>query len=102
MYRCSFILLCLLAPLLLIPAQEKTKPPFRDKAAALKLFAEEFVSITPGLGKFPASFKMGTADGSNTEKPAHDVKIAKPFAMAKYEVTQELYAAVMGKNPAKW
>src|SRR3954468_18998163 len=103
MCRYAFVLAGLLAvPLVLITAQEKTKPPFRDKDAALKLFAEEFVSITPGQGKFPASFKMGTADGAKVEQPVHEVKIAKPFAMAKYEVTQELYAAVMGRNPAKW
>src|SRR5438128_2352756 len=103
MHRCWYLLSCLLvAPLLLISAQEKAKPPYRDKDAALKLFAEEFVSITPGQGKFPAAFKMGTTDGPKVEQPAHEVKIAKPFAMAKYEVTQELYTAVMGKNPAKW
>src|SRR5438309_921158 len=99
MHRCWFVLSCLLvAPLLLISAQEKTKPPFRDKAASLKLFVEEFVSITPGQGKFPATFKLGSADGPKVEQPAHEVKIGRPFAMAKYEVTQELYAAVMGKN----
>src|SRR5262249_19738771 len=88
-------------PLLLIAA-DKEKAPFRDKEPALKLFAEEFVAINPGEGKFPASFRRGTENGRKDEQPVHEVKIARPFAMAKYEVTQELYAAVMGKNPAKW
>ena len=78
------------------------KPPYRNKEDALKLFAGEFVSITPGKGKFPASFRMGSADGPKSERPAHEVKLSKPFALAKYEVTQELYQAVMGKNPSKW
>jgi formylglycine-generating enzyme required for sulfatase activity len=93
-------LLCLL--LLPLTALAQPKPPFRDKEAALKLFASEFVAITPGKGKFPAEFKMGTADGPKEERPATTVKMKRPFHMARYEVTQELYKAVMGKNPAKW
>ena len=45
---------------------------------------------------------MGSGgDGPAGEKPAV-VKMQRPFAMAKYEVTQELYEAIMGKNPSKW
>ena len=36
------------------------------------------------------------------EKPAIAVTFREPFSMAKYEVTQELYEAIMGKNPSKW
>ena len=78
------------------------KPPPRNQDEALKLFASEFVALTPGKGTFPASFRMGSADGPKTEQPAHPVKLGKPFAMARYEVTQELYQAVMGNNPSKW
>jgi formylglycine-generating enzyme required for sulfatase activity len=78
------------------------KPPFRNKDDALKLFAAEFVVLTPGKDRFPASFRMGSADGPRSEQPAHTVKLNNPFAIAKYEVTQELYQAVMGKNPSKW
>src|SRR5262245_48331201 len=45
---------------------------------------------------------MGTKDGPAEEQPTRTVKFKAPFAIAKYEVTQELYKAVMGKNPAKW
>ena len=39
------------------------EPPTKD--AILNRFADEFVTLTPGEGKFPASFKMGsTADAS--------------------------------------
>jgi formylglycine-generating enzyme required for sulfatase activity len=71
--------------------------------AILKRFADEFIPITPGQGKFPASFVMGSdKDGPVSEQPAHKVTLKKPFALAKYEVTQELYQAVTGQNPSRW
>ncbi len=69
----------------------------------LKQFLDEFIMVTPGEGKFPASFVMGggkTAPAA--ELPAHKVTFRRPFAMAKYEVTQELYQLIMGRNPSKW
>lgn len=68
----------------------------------LKLFKSEFVAITPGEGKFPATFTMGSKAGLTQEQPAHTVTLGKPFQIAKYEVTQNLYEAVMGTNPSKW
>ncbi len=69
----------------------------------LKLFVSEFISITPGEGKFPASFVMGSGPTAPAaEQPAHKVTFRQPFAMAKYEVTQELYQAITGKNPSRW
>ena len=47
------------------------KPKPRGKDEALKLFADEFVPLTPGKDKFPASFTMGSRDGPDAEKPAH-------------------------------
>jgi gluconolactonase len=44
----------------------------------LKLFKEEFVAVTPTGGKL------------------------QPFAIAKYEVPQNLWQAVMGENPSRW
>lgn len=67
----------------------------------LKTFADEFVEITPGRGKFPKSFQMGSERGPN-EQPVHEVTIGYDFAIAKYEVPQNLYEAVMGKNPSRW
>jgi formylglycine-generating enzyme required for sulfatase activity len=53
---------------------------------------------------FPADFIMGSSDpkAPASERPAHKVTFKRPFAVAKYEVTQELYWVVMGSNPAKW
>jgi len=103
----AVLCLCLLLLSAVSFAEEKkpAKPPFRN-AEALKLFAEEFVAIAPGKGKFPASFRMGSpAPGdkrTENEMPVRTVKLKQRFAMAKFEVTQELYQAVIGKNPAKW
>ena len=67
----------------------------------LKQFTDEFVVIRPGEGAFPAAFTMGSGEAKE-EKPPHTVQIKHPFALAKYEVTQELYEAVVGMNPSRW
>ena len=83
--------------------KKKLPDPAPRKAAILKLFVDEFVAITPGQGKFPASFTMGTEKGGpDNERPAHKVTFQYSFAMAKYEVTQELYQVVTGSNPAEF
>lgn len=82
--------------------KKKFPDPTPRKEAILKLCADEFVTLTPGQGKFPASFVMGTDNGPADERPAHQVTLKHPFAIGKYEVTQELYYVVMGENPAKW
>jgi formylglycine-generating enzyme len=55
-----------------------------------------FVEVLPG------SFKMGSGDGSDDEKPVHEVRISKPFWIGKYEVTQVEYEKLMGKNPSRF
>ncbi len=102
----TFAILCL--PLVLWCALavhgggDKFPDPTPRKEAILRRCAEEFVTLTPGQGKFPASFIMGTEDGPANERPAHKITLKGPFAIGKYEVTQELYYVVMGNNPAKW
>lgn len=83
--------------------QKKVLPdPTPRKEQILELFVKEFIQVTPGKGKFPASFMMGSTKGLLDAQPAHKVTMIHPFAMAKYEVTQELYHVIMGKNPARW
>lgn len=77
------------------------KVPMLTRPEMLKLFVEEFVEITPGEGKFPATFLMG-GERVESEKPAHEVALKHKFAMAKYEVPQNLWEAVTGSNPSKW
>ncbi len=68
----------------------------------LKTFVDELVSITPGQGKFPKTFRMGSENGPASEQPAHAVTLTKPFAMSRYEVPQNLYQLVMDENPSRW
>ncbi|MCI0681589.1 MAG: formylglycine-generating enzyme family protein [Gemmataceae bacterium] len=81
--------------------KEKFPDPTPRKAAILKRFAEEFVTLAPGEGKFPPSFLMGSK-AAREELPVRKVTFAYSFAVNKYEVTQELYHVVMGNNPSKW
>jgi formylglycine-generating enzyme required for sulfatase activity len=58
----------------------------------------EFVTIAAG------EFLMGCSENDSAcnadEKPAHPVRITKPFEIGKYEVTQSQWEAVMGSNPS--
>lgn len=74
----------------------------KSRIVLLETFIQELVEITPGEGKFPKSFRMGSSEGPTSERPVHEVTFTRPFAIAKYEVPQNLYAAVMGNNPSKW
>lgn len=74
----------------------------KKQMALLKTFNGEFVHITPGKGKFPESFQMGSAAGEASERPVRRVTFKYDFWIAKYEVPQELYEAVMGNNPSRW
>ncbi len=52
----------------------------------------EFVLIPPG------SFMMGSDKGFKDERPVHRVVISKPFYLAKYELTQGQWQAIMGQD----
>jgi formylglycine-generating enzyme required for sulfatase activity len=62
---------------------------FRDK---LKDGSQgpEMVVISPG------TFRMGYVDGIGCERPVHIVRILKPFAIGRYEVTFEEYDRFAG------
>ncbi len=72
-----------------------------EPAALLKTFRSEFVEITPGVGKYPKSFRRGS-ETTASETPVAEVTLGSPFAIAKYEVPQNLYEAVTGENPSRW
>ncbi len=90
-----------------LSADPKEKSSDTKVATLLKRFVNEFVEIVPGGSskdgsmKFPATFRMGS-DRAPAETPVHEVTLKKPFAIAKYEVPQILYEAVMGVNPSEW
>ncbi len=96
MLRFTLVLYCYLAATITLAAE-----PTAEQLALLKTFREEFFSLTPGQEPFPRDFNMGRDDGPASERPAHRVAL-KPFAIARYEVPQNLWQAVMGTNPSRW
>jgi formylglycine-generating enzyme required for sulfatase activity len=76
--------------------------PAGDELALITTFRREFVEITPGRGRFPRSFAMGRGGGEPAAAPRHKVAFDYSFAMARYEVPQNLWGAVMGANPSRW
>lgn len=100
---CLITAFCLLATntALRSAAADDPKPIDEKTKGLLKTFADEFVTITPGKGMFPDSFQMGSLRGKH-EQPQHEVTFKYSFAIAKYEVPQDLYEAVMGTNPSRW
>ena len=83
-------------------AADRDDRPSDAQTALLKTFREEFVSITPGQGRFPKSFRMGSDRGPENEQPVRKIRFDYSFHFAKYEVPQNLYQAVMGNNPSRW
>ncbi|MBI3800780.1 MAG: SUMF1/EgtB/PvdO family nonheme iron enzyme [Deltaproteobacteria bacterium] len=58
-------------------------------------------SIGMELVLIPAGeFRMGAEYGGDNEKPAHLVRLSRPFYLGKYPVTQAQWEAVMGTNPS--
>ena len=67
-----------------------------ERNELLRVFRGEFIAIKPGEGDFPPAFTKGS--GENAKK----VELTEPFFIAKYEVPQNLWQAVMGENPSRW
>jgi formylglycine-generating enzyme required for sulfatase activity len=77
----------------LIPSAARSIPVV-DLGGGVKM---DFVLIPKG------KFKMGSPKEEKDHKAdevLHEVEITRPFYLAKYPVTQEQYAALMGKNPS--
>ncbi|PHS15418.1 MAG: gluconolaconase [Blastopirellula sp.] len=83
-----------IAAMLLFVQTAKAGEP--SSTELLTTFRQEFVSIKPG------QFMMGRNPSADDQRPAHLVKIERGFLMAKYEMTQNLYQAVMKSNPSRW
>jgi len=84
---------------------EKLELPFVERDGELILNLGGGVKME--LVLIPAGeFLMGSPedeeDRDNDEGPQHRVRIARPFYMGKYEVTQAQWQAVMGENPSRF
>ena len=79
-------------------AAAQWKESLIPKVGDVRLFSGiEFVWCPPGV------FMMGSAKGEEGRQPGeerHEVTLTKGFWMGRYEVTQEQWQKVMGKNPA--
>jgi formylglycine-generating enzyme required for sulfatase activity len=74
-----------------------------DREALLKTFRGEFVLVTPGKNGFGTGFTMGRGvGGRDSERPPRQVTLKHDFYVARYEVPQILWEAVMGSNPSRW
>lgn len=118
---CGILLLTLLiTPTLLLGAREKepakthavpqTPVSNSESSSAIPPEGQTITIHLPGLPEDakklemiliePGSFTMGSPKDepgrSESEWPAHEVTITKPFYMGKYEVTQAHWEAVMG------
>ncbi len=83
--------------------QVPSSEPSPDRLGLLKNFREEFIPVTPGRQGFPRGFAMGRASGGNEcERPVRQVMMSTDFEVARYEVPQDLWQAVMGDNPSRW
>ncbi|MFA7003964.1 MAG: formylglycine-generating enzyme family protein [Verrucomicrobiia bacterium] len=87
--------------LLLASLVSFTTATFAEPAAGQPLAVDlgkgvklEMVWVAPG------EFDMGATNDGDDAKPVHHVKLTKGFWMGKYEVTQEQYEAVTGRNPS--
>jgi formylglycine-generating enzyme required for sulfatase activity len=86
------------------PVDEKTGEVVVDLGGGVKM---EFVVIPAGkyiMGSSAAEKKLVKDQDKDAtwveEEVEHEVVIKEPFYMAKYEVTQQQYAKIMGKNPS--
>ena len=59
-----------------------------------------FVPITAGTFTIGERKSRRRTLRSSFERPAHQVTLTQSFYLAQYEVTQEQYEKVMGKNPS--
>jgi formylglycine-generating enzyme required for sulfatase activity len=79
------------------PAAARVAEPQTPSSAPAPGTTFRDCSQCPEMVVVPAGkFMMGSDDGDEDEKPAHEVVIAKPFAVGKFEVTFDEYDACGG------
>jgi formylglycine-generating enzyme required for sulfatase activity/serine/threonine protein kinase len=95
--------------LLVAPFSEaKAKEVQKSVAKSLQKGVEEKEDLGKGIKLemvlIPAGkFKMGSGafeTGRKSDETQHEVTLTKPYYMGKYEITQEKWESVMGKNPS--
>ena len=74
----------------------RTEMPLLGQLWTMPGLGMKFVPIKSGF------FKMGTDGGDDDEQPIHQVNITTAFWIGKYEVTQEEYRKIFGRNPSRF
>lgn len=74
----------------------------RTQNDLLQDFVDNCVLIEPGTEKYPQQFQMGRHFESPFALPERTVAMSQLFRISKFEMTQELYAAITGANPSRW
>ena len=76
----------------------ETKSETKDNSAIFAQLESNMVSINGGTFIMGATYEQDEA--MDREYPTHEVTLSS-FKICKYEVTQELWQAVMGTNPSR-
>lgn len=81
----------------------KGKPSFSKSSGMTQSQKEHIIqqAIDDMVWVEGGTFTMGSNDGEINEKPTHQVTLSG-FYISKYEVTQELWQAVMDANPSEF
>ena len=79
-----------------------TAKPSESPEKAIQRFVDECVAISPGEGPYPVRFVIGAESPTANELARRKVSIEHKFRISRFEMTQELYQAVMNKNPSRW
>jgi formylglycine-generating enzyme required for sulfatase activity len=80
----------------------RTAVPSESPEKAIQRFVDECLAITPGEGPFPDTSVIGAENPTANELARQEIKFKHKFRVSKFEVTQELYQAVTGRNPSRW
>ena len=72
---------------------EDSLQPNEMQLKLLKTFRNEFVEIKPAEGKFPDKFAY---------QGKREIRMTDRFSVAKFEVPQNLWEAIIGSNPSRW
>jgi formylglycine-generating enzyme required for sulfatase activity len=107
------LLVLLLSVVLLRTVRQRQRPQY-SLARFLTMTVAAGVGLLGGLHWWYSARELAVAEAeyqaalarftaaSDTEMPAHEVKLAKAFYIGRYEVTQEQYQQVMGENPSRF
>ncbi len=101
------VLLAALGSLAVATAAEPKEAVSKAKSPRKELTVDLGKGVKLEMVLIPAGeFLMGSPDSDRDafprEKPQHRVRIARPFYLGKYLVTQEQWEAVMGGNPSRF